>query len=70
MTLFLLIKGDDEDVVLLEAGLKGEARESPLVLIRLLLLLLLPAPPPPPDGGPLVVLLLRFGDSIEGRRIL
>jgi len=67
MTLFLLIKGDDEDVVLLEAGLKGEARESPLVLIRLLLLLLLPAPP---DGGPLVVLLLRFGDSIEGRRIL
>jgi len=69
MTLFLLIKGDDEDVVLLEAGLKGEARESPLVLIRLLLLLLLPAPPPP-DGGPLVVLLLRFGDSIEGRRIL
>ena len=59
MTLFLLIKGDDEDVVLLEAGLKGEARESPLVLIRLLLLLLLPAPPPP-DGGPLVVLLLRF----------
>lgn len=66
MTLFLLIKGDDEDVVLLEAGLKGEARESPLVLIRLLLLLLLPAPPPP-DGGPL---LLRFGDSIEGRRIL
>jgi len=69
MTLFLLIKGDDEDVVLLEAGLKGEARESPLVLIWLLLLLLLPAPPPP-DGGPLVVLLLRFGDSIEGRRIL
>ena len=67
MTLFLLIKGDDEDVVLLEAGLKGEARESPLVLIRLLLLLLLPAPP---DGVPLVVLLLRFGDSIEGRRIL
>ena len=69
MTLFLLIKGDDEDVVLLEAGLKGEARESPLVLIRLLLLLALPEPPPP-DGGPLVVLLLRFGDSIEGRRIL
>ena len=57
MTLFL-IKGD-EDVVLLEAGLKGEARESPLVLIRLLLL--------PPTDGPLV---LRFGDSIEGRRIL
>ena len=58
MTLFLT-KGD-EDVVLLEGGLKGEARESPLVLIRLLLL-------PPPMDGPLV---LRFGDSIEGRRIL
>lgn len=57
MTLFLT-KGD-EDVVLLEGGLKGEARESPLVLIRLLLL--------PPADGPLV---LRFGDSIEGRRIL
>ena len=57
MTLFLT-KGD-EDVVLLEGGLKGEARESPLVLIRLLLL--------PPTDGPLV---LRFGDSIEGRRIL
>ena len=51
-------------MVLLDGGLKGEARESPLVLIRLLPLPL----PPPPDGGPLVP--ERFGDSIEGRRIL
>ena len=64
-TLFLLIRGEDEGVmVLLDGGLKGEARESPLVLIRLLLLL----PGAPPDGGPLVP--VRFGDSIEGRRIL